>query len=193
MGHLSRRDREQRVGRNGPAVAQPFSDAGPLLADIDDGIIEHVRCPRFRFGRPNPKQSVDRRNCVGYAIREIYLGTASQDGKFHDLVRHTADPDQTTTYCSSVDPWHEPTGIDDKGDQVGLDLFYTSGYTRGLPAMIPVSMLYGTPEDSANQIAYLKARGYPHLIHRDGRRTRWPVHASGRLWRALPAMGRGVA
>ena len=83
------------------------------------------------------------------------------DGKFHDLVRHTADPDQTTTYCSSVDPWHEPTGIDDKGDQVGMDLFYTSGYTRGLPAMIPVSMLYGTPEDSANQIAYLKARGYP--------------------------------
>ena len=46
-------------------------------------------------------------------------------------------------------------------DQVGLDLFYTSGYTRGLPAMIPISMLYGTPEDSANQIAYLKARGYP--------------------------------
>ena len=27
--------------------------------------------------------------------------------------------------------------------------------------MIPVSMLYGTPEDSANQIAYLKTRGYP--------------------------------
>src|SRR5678810_289216 len=46
-------------------------------------------------------------------------------------------------------------------DQVGLDLFYTSGYTRNLPAMIPVSMLYGTPEDSAAQIAYLLKRGYP--------------------------------
>jgi len=103
----------------------------------------------------------DRRNCVGYAIREVYLGTASSDGQFHDLIRHTADPDQTTTFCSSVDPWHEPTGIQDKGDQVGMDLFFTSGYTRGLPAMIPISMLYGTPEDSANQIAYLKARGYP--------------------------------
>jgi hypothetical protein len=44
---------------------------------------------------------------------------------------------------------------------VGFDLFYTSGYTRGLPAMVPVAMLYGTPEDSVNQIAYLKARGYP--------------------------------
>ena len=77
------------------------------------------------------------------------------------VVRHTADPDQTTTFCSSVDPWHEPSGIDDRRDQVGLDLFYTSGYTRGLPAMIPVAMLYSTPEDSVNQIAYLKARGYP--------------------------------
>jgi hypothetical protein len=103
----------------------------------------------------------DRRNCVGYAIREIYLGTVSADGEFYDLVRHTADPDQTTTYCSSVDPWHEPTDVNNKRDQVGLDLFYTSGYTRGLPAMIPVAMLYGTPEDSVNQIAYLKARGYP--------------------------------
>jgi hypothetical protein len=105
--------------------------------------------------------SEDRRNCVGYAINEIYLGTVSADGKFHDLVRHTADPDQTTTYCSSVDPWHLPSGVDDKRDQVGFDLFYTSGYTRGLPAMVPVAMLYGTPEDSASQIAYLKARGYP--------------------------------
>lgn len=103
----------------------------------------------------------DRRNCVGYAIREIYLGTASEDGQFHDLIRHTADPDQTTTYCSSVDPWHDPSDIQDKGDQVGMDLFYTSGYTRGLPAMVPISMLYGTPEDSANEISYLKARGYP--------------------------------
>ena len=46
-------------------------------------------------------------------------------------------------------------------EQVGLDLFYTSGYTRGLPAMIPIAMLYGTPEDAAAQIAYLKKRGYP--------------------------------
>jgi len=105
--------------------------------------------------------SSDRRNCVGYAIREIYLGTMSADGKFYDLIRHTADPDQTTTYCSSVDPWHEPKDINDKRDQVGFDLFYTSGYTRGLPAVVPIALIYGTPEDSANQIAYLKARGYP--------------------------------
>jgi hypothetical protein len=105
--------------------------------------------------------SADPRNCVGYAIRELFLGTASADGSFHDLVRHIPDPDQTATLCSSVDPWHEPADVNDKRDQVGLDLFYTSGYTRGLPAMVPVSMLYGTPEDSAAEIAYLEKRGYP--------------------------------
>ena len=44
---------------------------------------------------------------------------------------------------------------------MGFDLFYTSGITRGLPAMIPVAMLYDTPENAAAQIAYIEKRGYP--------------------------------
>lgn len=106
--------------------------------------------------------SSDPRNCVGYAIRELYLGNTTPDGKFHDLIRHTPDQDQTATFCSSVDPWHEPSDLNEQaGDQVGFDLFYTSGFTRGLPAMIPIAMLYGTPEDSVAQIAYIEKRGYP--------------------------------
>ncbi len=106
--------------------------------------------------------SADRRDCMGYAIREIYLGTDSADGKFHDLIRHTPDQGQTSTYCSSVDSWHEPSDLDEKaGEQVGFDLFFTSGYTRGKPAMIPIAMIYNTPEDAANEIAYIEKRGYP--------------------------------
>jgi hypothetical protein len=105
--------------------------------------------------------AADKRNCVGYAIRELYLGTTTADGKFHDVMRHTADQDQTPTYCSSVDPWHAPEDLDEKaGDQVGFDLFYTSGVTRGLPAMIPIALIYGTPEDAVAEIAYIKKRGY---------------------------------
>jgi hypothetical protein len=105
--------------------------------------------------------SADKRNCVGYAIRELYLGTTAADGKFHDLIRHTADQDQTATYCSSVDPWHAPEDLDERaGEQVGFDLFFTSGVTRKLPAMIPIAMLYGTPEDASAEIAYLEKRGY---------------------------------
>ena len=106
--------------------------------------------------------AADRRNCVGYAIRELYLGTTTPDGNFHDLIRHTPDQDQTATYCSSVDPWHEPSDLNEHaGDQVGFDLFFTSGVTRGLPTMIPIAMLYGTPEDAAAEIAYIEKRGYP--------------------------------
>jgi hypothetical protein len=106
--------------------------------------------------------AADKRNCVGYAIRELYLGTTTPDGKFHDVIRHTADQDQTATYCSSVDPWHGPEDLDEQaGDQVGFDLFFTSGVTRGLPAMIPIALIYGTPEDATAEIAYIKKRGYP--------------------------------
>jgi hypothetical protein len=105
--------------------------------------------------------SGDRRNCLGYAIRELFLGTTTPDGTFHDVIRHTADRGQTTTVCSSVDPWHEASVVNDHGDQVGFDLFYTSGITRGLPAMIPVAMLYDTPENAAAEIAYVEKRGYP--------------------------------
>ena len=106
--------------------------------------------------------SNDPRNCVGYAIRELYLGTVTEDGAFHDVVRHTADQEQTTTYCSSVDPWHQPSDLGaTKQAQMGFDLFFTSGVTRGLPAMVPVAMLYDTPDNAAAEIAYLKRRNYP--------------------------------
>lgn len=107
--------------------------------------------------------SADKRNCLGYAIRELYLGTTSADGKFHDLLRHTPDQDQTVTYCSSVDPWHTPADLDEQaGEQVGFDLFFMpSGYTRGLPTMIPIALIYSTPEDAAAQLTYLEKRGYP--------------------------------
>jgi hypothetical protein len=106
--------------------------------------------------------SSDKRNCVGYALREISMGTLGDRGQFHDLLRHTPDQDQTPTYCSSVDPWHEPSDIDRSGRaQVGFDLFYTSGYTRGLPAIIPIALIYNTPEDAAAEMKYLKNRNYP--------------------------------
>jgi hypothetical protein len=109
----------------------------------------------------------DPRNCVGYAIKELYLGTIDEKNKFTDLLRHSPDQKQSATFCSSVDPWHAPSNLYvapdrmESGDQPGFDLFYTSGITRGLPAFIPIAMLYGTPEDSVAQIAYIEKRKYP--------------------------------
>jgi len=111
--------------------------------------------------------SSDRRNCVGYAIRELYLGTLDDKENFTDLLQHSPDQKQTLTLCSSVDPWHEPSDLYvapdrmESGDQPGLDLFFTSGITRGLPAIVPIALLYSTPEDAAAQMTYIHKRGYP--------------------------------
>ncbi len=111
--------------------------------------------------------SADRRNCVGYAIRELYLGTMDASGQFTDLLHHSPDQKQTLTLCSSVDPWHDSSDLYvhpdrmESGDQPGFDLFFSSGITRGLPAIIPVAMLYSTPEDAAAELTYIERRHYP--------------------------------
>jgi F5/8 type C domain-containing protein len=106
--------------------------------------------------------SDDPRNCLGYAMDELYAGNFSNDGEFVDLIKHDPEQNQTATYCSSIDPWHSAADLNTGGgDQTGFDLFYTSGITNHLPAMIPVAMFYGTPEDSAAEIAYVEKRGYP--------------------------------
>src|ERR1051326_9197607 len=105
--------------------------------------------------------SGDIRNCAGYAIQEIKAGSADANGAFTDILKGAG---QSAGYTSSsIDPWHsaEDVNATGSGQHSGFDVFYTSGLTNNLPAMIPVTMLYGTPDDSAAQIAYLEKRGYP--------------------------------
>ncbi len=109
----------------------------------------------------NTHGPADPRNCVGYAASEVFAGNFSSDGKFIDLVKHAPGENQTVTLVSSIDPWHSETDLDTRAIQTGFDLFFTSGYANRLPAMIPVSVVYGTPEDSAAELSYLRKRGYP--------------------------------
>jgi F5/8 type C domain len=105
--------------------------------------------------------SEDVRNCVGYAIQQIAVGTMDASGAFVEAPK--AATERGTTYCaSSIDPWHSAADVYDGGPQQhsGFDLFFTSGLTNNLPAMIPVTLLYGTPEDAAAQISYIGKRGY---------------------------------
>jgi F5/8 type C domain len=103
----------------------------------------------------------DARNCVGYAVNELYAGNFTATGEFLDMVKHTPGQAQTATYVSSVDPWHRALDRVPIRVQTGFDLFFTSGLTNHLPAMIPIAMAYATPEDSAAEIAYIEKRGYP--------------------------------
>jgi len=109
---------------------------------------------------PGPHGTDDVRHRVGYAIYQVYAGVLLDDGTFVDLVRHSPDATQTPTYCSSTDPYHSAADLNKVRDQTGMDLFFTCGITNRLPAMIPVAVLFSTPEDAAHQVAYLKKRGY---------------------------------
>ncbi len=115
----------------------------------------------------------DRRNCVGYAIQEIYLGQLDAHGVLHDILVHSicgGNPEsereckhhQTVIFVSSIDPWHTAADQIRTGqDQPGLDIVSRNAITRGLPMMYPIPMLYSTPENAVAEIRYLKARGYP--------------------------------
>ncbi|HTS34326.1 MAG TPA: discoidin domain-containing protein [Candidatus Solibacter sp.] len=107
--------------------------------------------------------SDDVRNCVGYGIQEIHAGSIDASGAFTDVKQGATGKDAPEFCSSSIDPWHSAQDVNATGNyqHTGFDLFFTSGITNNLPAMIPVTMLYGTPDDSAAQIAYIEKRGYP--------------------------------
>lgn len=145
-----------------PNGAVANGEGGTVTLDLGDAP-KPVRYVRIAMsGSSNTctsEGSGDPRDCVGYAIAEAGFGTL-KNGSFKDLVSHQPNRRQTVTYASSVDPWH---GKDDRvrdEEQPGLDIVFQSGVTRGLPAMVPVPMVYGTPENAAAELRYLEARGY---------------------------------
>jgi len=106
--------------------------------------------------------STDPRDSIGVAIREIGAGTMNPDGTLHDIVkRGRSKTTQTITYASSTDPWHRASDRDPDTEQPGFDRVYRSGITRGRPMLVPVGVLYDTPENAAASLRFLRARGYP--------------------------------
>ncbi|HEX6806980.1 MAG TPA: discoidin domain-containing protein [Gemmatimonadaceae bacterium] len=106
--------------------------------------------------------SRDPRDALGYAIREIAIGILRPNGAIADRIRHAAGHDeQTVIAVSSTDPWHRASDVDAALEQPGLDLVFRSGLTHGRAPLLPVAVLFGTPNDAAAEIAYLRRRGYP--------------------------------
>ncbi len=131
----------------------------------------------------------DIRNCVGYALQTMSVGTMDASGAYsiaypadgvepkpsvpgerhrHPAGQPNAFPnsaaDTAGNFCaSSVDPWHQADNlVTGGGDEYnGIDNFFTSGLTMGHPALVACAAIYDTPEDCANEVAYIHKRGYP--------------------------------
>lgn len=107
-------------------------------------------------------ETTDVRDRLGYAIREVYTGVLDSQGRFQDSIRHgTSRTSQTLITVSSTDPWHRATDRNPKTAQPGFDLIADSGLGKGNPVLIPVPVLYNTPENAAAQIRFLMSRGFP--------------------------------
>jgi len=132
----------------------------------------------------------DIRNCVGYALQTLSAGTIDGKGTYSVVYpANGVEPGPSTgrerrgdfdgggveafpgsaedtrgSFCaSSIDPWHETGNLITGGhdEYNGMDNFFTSGLTMGHPALVPCAVIYGTPEDCANEVAYINKRGYP--------------------------------
>lgn len=126
----------------------------------------------------------DIRNCVGYALQTLSAGTINAAGTY-SIVYPTngveprpgmgRQPGVVNAFpgsaadiggsfsASSIDPWHEAGNLITGGHDMynGMDNFFTSGLTMGHAALVPVTVIYGTPQDAANEVAYIHKRGYP--------------------------------
>src|SRR5438034_7770578 len=114
-----------------------------------------------RSSHTSEQRSDDVRDTLVFAIREIDLGKMGKDGRFHNHIRHAPDRHrQTIIYASSTDPWHRAGDIDYSTEQAGLDFILRSKLTNNLPVLVPVSVLYDTPENAVAEMQYLLRRNY---------------------------------
>jgi hypothetical protein len=131
----------------------------------------------------------DIRNCVGYALQTLSMGTMDAAGNYTIVYpANGVEPGPSTgperrqvgggaggafpgsaedtagSFCaSSIDPWHAADNLITGGHDGynGMDNFFTSGLTMGHPALVACAAIYDTPEDCANEVAYIHKRGYP--------------------------------
>ncbi len=131
----------------------------------------------------------DIRNCVGYALQTLSVGTIDSAGIYSIVYpangvepgpasedqRPVVGPGTAAAFpgsaedtagsfaASSIDPWHQADNLITGGhdEYNGMDNFFTSGLTMGHPALVACAAIYDTPEDCANEVAYIHKRGYP--------------------------------
>jgi len=120
-----------------------------------------IRILMTEASRSAPHGASDVRDSLGVAVHELAAGLMITGQGLRDAIHHAASHTrQTIVYASSTDPWHRASDIDPNVEQPGVDLLFKSGMTAGHPTMFPVGILYDTPDNAANALRYIRARGY---------------------------------
>jgi hypothetical protein len=153
-----------------PGIWQPFpihpanGTGGTTVLRLSRAPIP-AQCVRVLMTRSSgtaPPGSTDIRDALGYAVREIGLGAVDEHGVYREALAHGASQDaQSTVWVSSTDPWHRAIDRDDRVEQPGFDLLARRSLWGSEPAMVPVGVLYDTPENAAAEVQFLRDRGYP--------------------------------
>src|SRR5947207_2845293 len=130
-----------RLPRRGNTIDQANDDGYSRITDGNDESVRlcakalpvrFVRVAMRRSSQASAQLSDDIRDRLGFAIREIELGSIDSRNRFHDYIRHAPDRyRQTVIYVSSTDPWHRAEDIDYKVEQPGLDFILRSALTNG--------------------------------------------------------------
>ncbi|HWA83465.1 MAG TPA: discoidin domain-containing protein, partial [Fimbriimonadaceae bacterium] len=119
---------------------------------------QFVRIRMTRSSSTSAKPSKDVRDRCGYAVREVSFGLLAE-GRFTDWVEHGKQGHQTWVCVSSTDPWHRQDDLDPGVEQAGFDLI--TNLAQGRPMLVPVPTLYGTPDEAAGIVRYLRSRHIP--------------------------------
>lgn len=144
--------------RTFPHGEVPDERGGDVVRHLADSAlaVRWLRVTMYESAHTAPPGARDARDSVGYALREIGVGTVDATGRFTDVVRHASSHAQTPVWVTSTDPWHRATDRDPETEQPGIDRVHASGLPNGLPMLVPVGVLYDTPENSVALLRYLR-------------------------------------
>lgn len=123
--------------------------------------LRFVKITFFESSYTSSVVSNDIRDKLGFAVKEIELGLLDEKNNFHDYVHHARNnTSQSVIHVSSNDPWHRAVDIDKNTEQIGIDRFFQSGLTNHTPAMLPMALLYDTPENMMALLRYVARKKY---------------------------------
>lgn len=137
--------------------------AGRQLVRLADAPlpVRFVRILLLAGSRTGPRGSHDVRDRLGFAVRELRAGTMA-GGRLADVLRHApSNARQSPAYVSSTDPWHRASDRDPNVEQPSFPRVLASGLAHRLPLLVPVPLLYGTPQDAAGELRYLRRLHVP--------------------------------